>query len=183
MAPILGRGNVEMTRLITNRGGHMAEMWENRNNNLVTLYRVCQPPEAVNTWFYCLAGGEYHNLDSNRASEEDTVEQVGNHEGVPWKTNRSKEIEKLRSMGIKVGTSTKKRVVVEYSLKPARQFEGTVIIVRINRQFLTKGSNLSFEGGGGYCAQVGTPLSCVQIDDDLLQGTGPTFYPVLNEVI
>jgi hypothetical protein len=128
--------------------------------------------EAINTWFYCLAGGLYRNLTSDRPIESVAVDQVGNNEGI-HRTGLDPRLAVLANLtGVKVNLEAPKREVVEYSLTAAMQFannESTIIKVTFNSEFSVPGSGLSFEGGGGTLLQVGTPLSLVEIKPGLHQ--------------
>lgn len=176
---MIGMGNHEMIGHISRQGGTIASMWANRQTNTIQLYRVCSAQEAVNTWFYCLAGGQYRHLTRTAPSEDQAVEQVGNNEGMPSSGGKDPRLAMLAKLGIKPSTPPP-RAVVEYSLRPADQFFGVTIRIMVNKDFLAKGSNLSFEGGGGWIAQIGTPLAMVQIPDDLVGTVHPAYDQALN---
>jgi hypothetical protein len=166
-----------MTQKILNGGGMVKTMWEQRGFETMELYRVCEDIEAVNTWFYCLAGGAYRPLVNPRASEDRTVGQVANSEGMPRKPGEpDPRLALLIQLGLKPA-APRERDVVEYSVTPANQFSGSQIKVLVNKNYLTKGTNLGYEGGGGYVAQIGTPLAIVTLmDDKVLERCGPSSY-------
>jgi hypothetical protein len=175
MSETLCRGNEEMTSYILREGGlHIRSMWVRRDANPVVRVRICSVQEAINTWFYCLAGGQFRNLTSDRPTESVAVDQVGNNEGI-HRTGvdpRLAVLAKLKLEGINVRMEAPRREVVEYSLTAAKQFanrESTIIKVQFNSEFSVAGSGLSFEGGGGTLLQIGTPLSVVAITPELQQ--------------
>jgi hypothetical protein len=177
MCDTLCRGNKEMTSYILGKGGQkIRSMWERRDANPVVRFRVCSPREAINTWFYCLAGGQFRELTSDTPSDGAKVNQVGNSEGI-HRTGQDPRLAMLMSLqGVKVQLAPPKREVVEYSLVPAMQFannDSTVIKVQFNSAFSVEGSGLRFEGGGGTILQIGTPLSLVEIMPGLHQLASP----------
>lgn len=174
MGTILGRGNVEMMEKIRTRGGHLLRaMWGARDEKTIVAYRVCSPQEAIDTWFYCLAGGKYVDLVRPQPTEQQAIEQVGNNEGVSRGGKPDPRLLVLEKMGIKPAPP-KPRKVVEFSWRPALQFGHNFVRVGLNQDFCVKGSGLSFEGGGGLVVQIGTPLSWVEIDEALQAEAFPT---------
>ena len=175
MSDTLCRGNQEMTTYILRDGGlHIRSMWARRDANPVVRVRVCPVREAINTWFYCLAGGQFRDLTSDRPTESVAVDQVGNNEGIHriGIDPRLAVLAKLKLSGVNVKMEAPTREVVEYSLTAAKQFannESTIIRVQFNSEFSVAGSGLSFEGGGGTLLQIGTPLSLVEIMPGLQQ--------------
>jgi hypothetical protein len=175
MSDTLCRGNEEMISYILRGGGlHIRSMWARRDSNPVVLFRVCSAREAINTWFYCLAGGQYRDLTSDGPAENKAIDQVANNEGIhrTGTDPRLAVLAQLKLGGMNVRMEAPKREVVEYSLTPATQFankDSTIIKVRFNSAFSVPGSGLSFEGGGGTLLQIGTPLSLVEILPGLQQ--------------
>jgi len=137
-----------------------------KNNNLVSLYRVCSEEEAQNTIGTKLAGGKLGNLIEIRASKEDTIEQVANHESIGGGLSKNEQLQKLQNImaskndHTNINQSAKDRKVVEYSPKIAN-FSGIVIKIKVNRDFITKGSALTYENG--KVIQIGTPLASAKI--------------------
>jgi hypothetical protein len=142
----------------------LQQMQAARGQDLVTMYRVCSAQEAKNTVDLLVAGGQERELERTRPSESETVEQVGNSEGVAFDPEvHQRKLELLAKLnGGKVQAyKPPERIVVEFSPAVAAQFSGTVIEVRINRRFMRKGSNLDSENG--YVVQIGTPLFSAKI--------------------
>ncbi len=119
MCDTLCRGNKEMTSYILGKGGQkIRSMWERRDANPVVRFRVCSPREAINTWFYCLAGGQFRELTSDTPSDGAKVNQVGNSEGI-HRTGQDPRLAMLMSLqGVKVQLAPPKREVVEYLAGP-----------------------------------------------------------------
>ncbi len=142
----------------------LQQMQAARGQNLVTMYRVCSAVEAENTRALLVAGGQERELERIKPSESETVEQVGNSEGIAFDAElHQRKLALLAKLnGGKVQAyKPPERTVVEFSPAVAAQFSGTVIKVRINQSFMRKGSNLESENG--YVVQVGTPLFSVEI--------------------
>jgi hypothetical protein len=146
-------------------GETLRQMINVRGERLIQLYRVCTLNEAMATYAYCVAGGRFRKLTSMKATEAVTVNQVGNNEGIrrDGVDPRLAVLQGLAKKGEKVSLTAPAREVVEFSAKEATQFNNCAILVQVNGNFLTKGSNLVFEGGGGFVMQIGTPLFSVKL--------------------
>lgn len=174
MPTIMCCGNVEMIQRINSAGQTLKSMWANRHHDTLTLYRLCSDEEFFNTWFYCLAGGEFRDLDNPQPTEKDVVQQVANNEGIGQRSGDDPRLEKLRALnkmtGITIHTNLPERKVVEFSRSPATQFDGKILKIGVNENYTKKGSGLSFEKG--VVIQIGTPLSYVETEEKDVSRTG-----------
>lgn len=182
---IIGRGNVEMiNRIQTTAGPTLRGMWDTRENNLVKLMRVCTQGEAINTWFYCLAGGGYRDLAQEKAPELVAVNQVANSESMVNQSSVDERMAKLQAiLAQKSGAAAQVQIqglaardVVEYSSKKIGiGLAGKLVTVAVNQAFRVKGSNLSNEGDA-WILQIGTPLAWVEIDQEVQAAGGINTY-------
>lgn len=178
MGRIVGRGNREMAEIVISGGNAiLRDMYIHRQNNEFVVFRVCEPQEAIDTWFYCLAGGRPNfDLKKMTPSESEVVQQVGNNEGIK-RVGPDPRLARLQKLGLANNTSHERsntRNVVEFSEVPALQFGSNYVKVGVNKDFRRKGSNLLSEGGGGWVLQVGTPLAWVEMDETLTRSVCPT---------
>lgn len=181
---VIGRGNVQMSKRINNTAGAtLKSMWMERDKNVIPLMRVCTQHEAINTWFYCLAGGKYCDLAQKKAPESVAVNQVANSESIVNKSSEQERMAKLRAiLAQKSGGSTPQiqgiatREVVEYSKHQLNiALNGKLVKVLVNPEFLVKGSNLVTEGDA-WILQIGTPLALVEIEEEVRAAGGIDTY-------
>ena len=174
-------GYAQFTQAAKALSPQVNQMYLDRDKSLRTLCRVCSIEEAAATYAYCVAGGQYQRLTTRRPSEQQAVNQVGNNEGI-LRTGIDPRMALLlklqKKTGVNVNLTSTVRTVVEFSEHPAIQFQGTVIKVQVNSSFCTAGSRLSFEGGGGWLLQIGTPLHSVQLDDKALTSKNAAKLPL-----
>lgn len=188
MGKVTNTYNVELVGKILKTDSVLKDMWEKRVMNKITLYRVCSEQEAINTWFYCLAGGDFRNLTRIKSSEADAVKQVSESEGIPQDPGRLARMlavleQKNKTKNFQIH-ETEQRVNVEYSqdskTKLTDKLNGVKIKVEVNRNYTNDGSQLQGEGRG-IVVQVGTPLYSVTIDEKLL-GTVFPDYTILSKI-